>query len=322
MSIVINNNLPSSTTLTGGQTLQPYFCAVGFSEIVGMVGPRPEPGERDLRRKAARRLLKKMAEVRVGNDPLVQKIGSGERAGDWYSPPLFAIHKERYRDRGRREIPPGSGKSRRAAGNPARAQNSQDSPENNGVSAGNPAARRDIPPETQNPQDSSGNNGVVAGNPAGRSGPPAPSPPSPSLSPITPLTSSPSPSPTPLRAPVSAIAERNLPPEGLFCPVESEPWRLVEDWVWAGLALPLQTDKFRNAFARWVLMRQQVGRISPISVRAKLGELAALGHDRAVAALIHSVANGYSGVHEPKNGTRQTSPANRPPVKKSKTFDF
>jgi hypothetical protein len=102
-------------------------------------------------------------------------------------------------------------------------------------------------------------------------------------------------------------------------PHESAISRLIDDeagWVFAGLNPGHQTDEFRRAFAAWVLMKRDVGKLSTFSVRAQIAQMSAMSHADAVAALKKSVASGWSGVHKDKeqagkpNGQREQKSGN------------
>lgn len=74
---------------------------------------------------------------------------------------------------------------------------------------------------------------------------------------------------------------------------------------------PLDVDEFRQAWRDWAAYRRE-NRLKTWTVmtqRTKLDQLAAIGADRAVEAIRHSIANGYQGIFEPKGGPpRATAP--------------
>lgn len=83
------------------------------------------------------------------------------------------------------------------------------------------------------------------------------------------------------------------------------------------LALPaaLETDDFRAAWTEWLAYRREA-KFRPWrerTIRAKLGELAEIGSERAIAAIRKSIANGWSGIFpdSPSRGGRR-SPASVP----------
>jgi len=62
----------------------------------------------------------------------------------------------------------------------------------------------------------------------------------------------------------------------------------------------LDTQEFRVAWGEWHEHRRENRKaMTPTSTKRQLKALAALGHDRAVAAINHSIAQGYTGVYEP-----------------------
>lgn len=77
----------------------------------------------------------------------------------------------------------------------------------------------------------------------------------------------------------------------------------------------LDTPAFRSAWAGWETHRREIRkRLTPLAVTTQLKQLASLGPARAVAAIEHSIANGYTGIYEPKgngnhggNGRRSTA---------------
>jgi hypothetical protein len=65
-------------------------------------------------------------------------------------------------------------------------------------------------------------------------------------------------------------------------------------------ALPFPSEGFKAAWARWEQHRREIGkRLTPTSVRQQFAKLAGMGEARAVAAIEHSIANGYQGIYEP-----------------------
>ncbi len=72
---------------------------------------------------------------------------------------------------------------------------------------------------------------------------------------------------------------------------------------------PLNTPEFIAAWSAWTGYRHEAKHrtLKPASVAAQWRRLARMGHDRAIAAIEHSIANAYQGVFEDKD----TSHANR-----------
>lgn len=74
----------------------------------------------------------------------------------------------------------------------------------------------------------------------------------------------------------------------------------------------LDTPRFSNAWEAWRADRRE--RKKPLTPRAEamqLKNLSKMGESRAVAALEHSIANGYQGIYEPKNDNHQSSTPQR-----------
>jgi hypothetical protein len=72
------------------------------------------------------------------------------------------------------------------------------------------------------------------------------------------------------------------------------------------IPLMLDTPEFRDAWADWQTARKEQGRkaLGPTGAKQQLNKLAAIGSDRAIAAIRHSIANGWQGIFEEKtNGS-------------------
>lgn len=71
------------------------------------------------------------------------------------------------------------------------------------------------------------------------------------------------------------------------------------------LPLGLDLPVFREAWKTWFEYRAQARLKAwrPATVALKLTELERMGVERAVAAIHHSIANGYQGIFEPRGGT-------------------
>lgn len=62
----------------------------------------------------------------------------------------------------------------------------------------------------------------------------------------------------------------------------------------------LDTPAFRSSWAMWQQHRREKRqRLTPTATRQQLTNLKEMGHDRAIAAIEHSIANGYTGIFEP-----------------------
>lgn len=69
-----------------------------------------------------------------------------------------------------------------------------------------------------------------------------------------------------------------------------------------GIEVPtcLDTTAFELAWHLWEDHRRDIRKpLTETSIRQQLKKLSALGHDRAIAAIEHSVANGWQGIFEP-----------------------
>ncbi len=70
----------------------------------------------------------------------------------------------------------------------------------------------------------------------------------------------------------------------------------------------LDTDRFRTAWAEWQQHKKEIGNpLRGLAATKLLNKLAKWGEGRAVAAIDHSIENGWKGVFEPKEGDGSTS---------------
>ncbi len=78
----------------------------------------------------------------------------------------------------------------------------------------------------------------------------------------------------------------------------------------AGLPKILDTETFRTAWGDYITHRKEKrATMTPTAISKALAKLERMGHDRAVAALDHSVGNGWTGIHEPStNGKKPEKP--------------
>ncbi len=68
------------------------------------------------------------------------------------------------------------------------------------------------------------------------------------------------------------------------------------------LQLPFKSDEFKEAWNDWKQHRIEKRKsITPLSAKKALSELLAMGEARAIAAINHSIANGWQGIFEPKS---------------------
>lgn len=76
----------------------------------------------------------------------------------------------------------------------------------------------------------------------------------------------------------------------------------------------LNTNVFREAFGRWQEHKRQIkDKSTPLAVEMQVKKCVGFGHDAAIIAIEHSIANGYRGIFEPNrangNGSFQRPPA-------------
>jgi hypothetical protein len=77
----------------------------------------------------------------------------------------------------------------------------------------------------------------------------------------------------------------------------------------------LNNDVFLEAWADWVRHRSEIRKpLKPTTIKKQLKKLAAMGVVRAVAAIEHSIANGYQGLFEPKTPPGVPKPPEPPPI--------
>jgi hypothetical protein len=68
----------------------------------------------------------------------------------------------------------------------------------------------------------------------------------------------------------------------------------------------LDTPEFNTALDKWIQHRQEIRHpLKPTSLQALIDHCAKLGVDRSVAAINHSILNGYRGIFEPSNSPNQ-----------------
>ena len=71
----------------------------------------------------------------------------------------------------------------------------------------------------------------------------------------------------------------------------------------------MDQEPFLSAWARWVRHRQEIRHpLQPTMMDAQLRKLAKIGPFRAIAAIEHSVTNGWQGIFESKGNSNQPSP--------------
>lgn len=71
----------------------------------------------------------------------------------------------------------------------------------------------------------------------------------------------------------------------------------------------LKTEAFSDAWALWQQHRKEKKNpLTPTATKQQLKELEKMGEARAVAAIRHSIAGGYTGIFEPKNAIQGRPP--------------
>lgn len=66
------------------------------------------------------------------------------------------------------------------------------------------------------------------------------------------------------------------------------------------VALPFNSPDFLLFWANWQQHRaEKKAKLTPTAIRQQLDRLAEMGEERAIAALKHSMANGWQGIYEP-----------------------
>lgn len=64
----------------------------------------------------------------------------------------------------------------------------------------------------------------------------------------------------------------------------------------------LNTSAFTSAWVSWIQHRDEIRKkLTPLAIKKQFEQLEKLGVARAVAAINHSIANGYTGIYEPKD---------------------
>jgi len=68
----------------------------------------------------------------------------------------------------------------------------------------------------------------------------------------------------------------------------------------------LQTDGFRQAWETWQTHRREIRKaLTRLTASRQLADLAGMGEVRAIAAVEHSIKNGWTGLFEAKNHGNQ-----------------
>lgn len=90
------------------------------------------------------------------------------------------------------------------------------------------------------------------------------------------------------------------PKDNATSPTKSKPTKKPKPAPEPEPTLPFSSDAFREAWAAWQRHRKEIGKpLKATATERQLMTLAAMGESRAIAALDHSMANGWQGIFEP-----------------------
>jgi hypothetical protein len=81
------------------------------------------------------------------------------------------------------------------------------------------------------------------------------------------------------------------------------------------VSLPFSSTQFSESWKSWIQHRKEKRQsLTPTATRQQLAKLGDMGEARAIAAISHSVASGYTGIFEPKSQAEKPkySPDGRP----------
>ena len=69
------------------------------------------------------------------------------------------------------------------------------------------------------------------------------------------------------------------------------------------VSLPFSSHAFQTAWSEWTQHRSELRKpLTATSTTKQLATLATIGEQRAIAAIAHSIENGWQGIFEPKAG--------------------
>lgn len=75
-----------------------------------------------------------------------------------------------------------------------------------------------------------------------------------------------------------------------------------------GIGLPVVPDFLMAAWNEWEQHRNEKKKpITPLARKKQISALVAMGEERAIVAINHSIANGWTGIFEPKSDKRKQS---------------
>jgi hypothetical protein len=68
--------------------------------------------------------------------------------------------------------------------------------------------------------------------------------------------------------------------------------------------LPFKSDAFKTAWQTWIQHRKEKKKkLTPESIKMQFKEMITMGEERSIAAINHSVKNGFTGLYESSNKT-------------------
>jgi hypothetical protein len=110
----------------------------------------------------------------------------------------------------------------------------------------------------------------------------------------------------------SGINHQNRAPDGDDSEIETKTWRKSKRKSSIPKPIPipkeLQSPDFVTVWDQWIQHRQEIRKpLTPTSTSQQLNKLVCWGPSRAIAALQHTIANGWQGIREPEatNGSSQ-----------------
>jgi hypothetical protein len=97
----------------------------------------------------------------------------------------------------------------------------------------------------------------------------------------------------------------SIQPEANHQPTISQPLnKKVRKIEGEEIPLPFTSERFAQSWEDWKQFRiQSKKKLTPLSITKQFKTLASIGESRAIAAIDHSIANGYQGIYEPKRDT-------------------
>lgn len=106
---------------------------------------------------------------------------------------------------------------------------------------------------------------------------------------------------------------RNLQHLSSECPQVSTQSPLSASASASVLPESIRTDAMAEAWQLWLCHRAEIKKpITPRSAAMSLKTLAVMGEKRAIAAIQHSIVQGYQGIFEPKKGLRNSNAEDKP----------